>query len=535
MVKKQSTDHLGNKYMSFINMCKAYGKPAPTVRSRLKAGWSLEDALTIPAGEKSLSYIKSADHLGNEYKNFTEMCQAYGKSLETVNARLNRGWTLEDALTIPIDETKCLKSVDHLGNEYDTFSKMCQAYKKGHRIVRARLNMGWPLEKALTTPAGETKCLKSLDHLGNEYSSFTEMCRLYEKNPEIVNHRLNKGWTLENALTVPIGESHEKYIKSVDHLGNEYRSFSKMCEAYDKCPNSVKGRLKRGWTLEEALTIPIGETNTGGATDHFGNKFKSFTKMCNAYKLDRRTVERRLQLGWELKEALTVPIGENSSIKCTDHLGNNYNSFTEMCKAYDKTYSGVMGRMKLGWTLEEALTIPKHMYIGEYKVAECLKRLNIKFYHDCTMEMIFSDLDICVDWNEFLSELQKNLQHAGINWTKKKIERLRPDFVIYTDDDNKIRGVIEFDGEQHQNFVEFFFKTIEQFLKRSDLDFVKQSLWEHLNIPMMRIRYDQIEYIDNMVSDFTKNPQNYIKNHNTYLSEEEYWSTLSNMKEIYGW
>jgi hypothetical protein len=48
---------------------------------------------------------------------------------------------------------------------------------------------------------------------------------------------------------------------------------------------------------------------------------------------------------------------------------------------------------------------------------------------------------------------------------------------------------------------------------------------------MLRIRHDQVDRIDDMVKDFIDNPQNYIHNHNTYLSEEEYWSILTKQKQ----
>lgn len=202
-----------------------------------------------------------------------------------------------------------------------------------------------------------------------------------------------------------------------------------------------------------------------------------------------------------------------------------------MCEAYGipiRLYEKRFYEYK--WTIEEALTLPRNMYIGEYRVAECLKRLNVKFYHDCSIKTIFTDLELSINWTDFLTELQSRLRSAGHNWSKQKIQRLRPDFVLYTDENNKICGVIEFDGEQHQNFVEFFFKTIEEFYRRSDADFVKQSFWEYLDIPMLRIRHDQIDMIDDMVQDFINNPQNYIYNHNTYLSESEYWSILTEQK-----
>ena len=172
------------------------------------------------------------------------------------------------------------------------------------------------------------------------------------------------------------------------------------------------------------------------------------------------------------------------------------------------------------------------MYIGEYRVAECLKKLNVLFYHDCSIKVLFEKLDISVDWDEFLNEFQQRLSMAGFHWSKAKIEKLRPDFVLYEDAVNNIRGVIEFDGKQHQNFVEFFCRTMNVFYERVSYDCVKQTLWEYLEIPMLRIRYDQVNMIDEMVTDFVQYPSRYIYNHNTYLSEDEYWSVLKEQKVV---
>ena len=215
---------------------------------------------------------------------------------------------------------------------------------------------------------------------------------------------------------------------------------------------------------------------------------------------------------------------------CFDHNGKTYKNREEMAEYYGIGFHVYRSRMKRGWSLKEALTVPKHMYIGEYHVAECLKRLNVKFYHNCSIKTIFKDFGIKADWNEFLDSLQSRLGLAGINWSKSKIERLRPDFTLYTDNDNKIKGVIEFDGIQHQNFVEFFFKTIEEFLRRSNADFVKQDFFEYMGIPMLRIRDDQVDMIDEMIEDFVNHPESYLHGHNTFLSEEEYWSILAEQK-----
>jgi len=55
-------------------------------------GWSLEKALTYKP-----PYV--TDHLGNKFKTKQEMIEYYGKTRDTVYGRLKAGWSLERALT----------------------------------------------------------------------------------------------------------------------------------------------------------------------------------------------------------------------------------------------------------------------------------------------------------------------------------------------------------------------------------------------------------------------------------------------------
>ena len=46
-----------------------------------------------------------------------------------------------------------------------------------------------------------------------------------------------------------------------DHLGREFESKKKRADAYGQNHTTVNSRLKSGWTLEEALTVPRIDTH----------------------------------------------------------------------------------------------------------------------------------------------------------------------------------------------------------------------------------------------------------------------------------
>ena len=409
---------------------------------------------------------------------------------------------------------------DHLGNVYSSIKDMCDFYGVNPRTFRHRLhNKGLSLKDSLELPInrGRSNC-------GNRIKTceIEAMCKKSGIRDDLLYQRIRRyGWSAEKAATAP------KYRTSIvvkDHLGNTFNSLNEMAKYWHISRQSYCDRIKAGMTIEEALTTPKrGESWT--CFDHFGNEYASEASMCQHYHISKCTYRQRISHGMSVHDALTMPPKTTNKKKSVLYNGQRYASLDELCTAKNMNINTVHKRINRGWSLQEALTIPKNMYIGEYRVAECLKRHNVTFYHDCTIKTIFKELHVDVDWNDFLTALQEELSERGIEWTKQRIARLRPDFVLY--ENNGITGVIEFDGEQHQHIVEYFFKTLEQFMRLVNSDFIKQSLWEYMNIPMLHIRHDQIDMIDEIVEDFLAHPDEYITNHNPFLNEYEYYAPMT--------
>jgi hypothetical protein len=312
-----------------------------------------------------------------------------------------------------------------------------------------------------------------------------------------------------------------------DHLGNKYGSKKEMCDYYEISDSLFYDRFKKGYSLEKILTEP----KVNVIKDHLGNEYPSMTVMCKKYGMTKENFKARQRYGWSLEKILTTPIRKNNK-KWVDHKGNIYETEKEMCSYYRKSVGLVRSRLKSDWPLEMALTVPRNTYLGEYKIKKRLEEKNVTYFYDCTIATVLDILGLNIEFEEFINEFQKVIQNeTNLSWDIEKIKRMRPDFILYTNNDNQIIGVIEHDGRQHHNFVEFFHKTIKVFLERNEADYVKNNLWEYLNIPMLRTREDQIELIDEMVDDFLEHPQNYIVKHNTYFTEEEYWAPLT---ENYG-
>lgn len=112
-----------------------------------------------------------------------------------------------------------------------------------------------------------------------------------------------------------------------DHLGNSYDSITSMCETYRINPVTFSKRIQRGKTLEQALTESVRpraiQTNRS-CVDHLGNQFKSTADMCRYYGIDYPVYQNRIGLGWSVKDALTTKLRNGHSNKVCRTVYHSY-------------------------------------------------------------------------------------------------------------------------------------------------------------------------------------------------------------------
>ena len=131
--------------------------------------------------------------------------------------------------------------------------------------------------------------IKTLDHLGNEYDSVSDMCRAYGISIRLYYDRLNRKYSLKEALTMPLGSRKNRY--TIEELSES---------------KGIKDVHKLAFGLAHGMSISdIKRWDSGkGCVDHKGNYFKNFEKMCRAYGKNSSTVRYRLKSGLGLDVAL---------------------------------------------------------------------------------------------------------------------------------------------------------------------------------------------------------------------------------------
>lgn len=281
----------------------------------------------------------------------------------TVDGRLRAGWPLEKALKTPAQKMSPANPITtYKGKTYPTFKALAKAEGVvAHQAVESRLRKGWPLEKALKTPSKN-----EIEYKGKTYPSLSALVEAEsEVSQKVVGGRLFRGWSLEEALghceRILERSGHETTYK-----GKSYPSFTALVKAESEVSlPAVYGRLAKGWSLETALETPHSK--------EIEYKEKTYPSLKDLVEADGvvpyETVASRINSGWPLQEALKTAF-DQIVFRGTETIynGKTYPSFAAMAKAEGVVLPKVVrSRLKLGWELDDALKTPK-VYRGDRHV-----------------------------------------------------------------------------------------------------------------------------------------------------------------------
>ena len=156
--------------------------------------------------------------------------------------------------------SKWTNVVDHLGNEFNNADEMCAYYGISKKKLYALRDGGMSLDEILSSGKAKDGSIEvgrvyPVDHNGVEYASVTDMCKHYNIATTTLFKRLAKGIGLQEALTSSLKT--KRGIKPIDHYGNRYKNVTAMCAEYGVGLSLFYKRIERGYTVEEALTTKV--------------------------------------------------------------------------------------------------------------------------------------------------------------------------------------------------------------------------------------------------------------------------------------
>lgn len=113
-------------------------------------------------------------------------------------------------------------------------------YKKGHRKI------GKPTKNIIS-------------YKGKSYKSFSEMAQDYGIDQRNFDKRINRGWTLQEALEIPIERSQFRLNKRLYKYQGKLYSVKELSMISGITEKTIYKRINRGWNIDEAVEIPTGK------------------------------------------------------------------------------------------------------------------------------------------------------------------------------------------------------------------------------------------------------------------------------------
>lgn len=196
-----------------------------------------------------------------------------------------------------------------------------------------------------------------LEYKGKVYKSQLEFVKEFGFSRTYLKKCQDKGMSLDEIV------SNYKNFKDgrVDHLGKEFKTEKEMAKHWGISLEVYKGRKRSGWSLEKSLTTPTRLVREPVEyRDYTGRVFSSAKSMAKEYKVSSTTLLRMLDGGKSTEEVTHFlsqrVVQPRRGITCSDHLGDSFPTKSEMLALWGISKSTFDGRLRRGWSLEEALT-----------------------------------------------------------------------------------------------------------------------------------------------------------------------------------
>ena len=294
---------------------------------------------------------------GKKFPTMTAAAKYYGYSPTTVNDKLLKGWSPEQALGLKKRKGFHPESI---GIVYIIKNKINKKIYIGASLGTLENRWKWHVERAhLNTRKGSiaeailkfgknnfTK--KTLRRL----KDITELSRFERHYIKKFNSRAPKGYNLSSG-----GIGYGNLGRRVKIDGKKFNTLKEAAKHYKLNPYTLVNRLLTGWNLKEAVglskRIKIPVNNRQVKID--GKKFNSIRDAAKYYGLKDSTVRNRIAKGWSVKEALKtkkVELAKKIKIK-----GKIFSSIRQVAKYYKVSSGTLAGKLSRGIPIKKALDL----------------------------------------------------------------------------------------------------------------------------------------------------------------------------------
>lgn len=167
-------------------------------------------------------------------------------------------------------------------------------------LLSKYLKKGMTAEEIVASGVGKCK----YRYNGKSFKARTHLVKELGMSYESVSRYMKLGLSVEEIA---------ERSRRVEYEGVVYADVSKLAVAYGINANTLKTRLRKGMSLEDAISTYVKPRSTVIAYN--GVVYKSIASLCKTLNLDAVVVRKRLSLGWDLSYAIECPVAIKVSTK----------------------------------------------------------------------------------------------------------------------------------------------------------------------------------------------------------------------------
>jgi hypothetical protein len=140
---------------------------------------------------------------------------------------------------------------------------------------------------------------------GKSFPSIIELARYYKVHPSTVARRIRDGWSVEESVGLE-NKKRAGHGKKVIVNGKSYKTIKEACVDLNLNPATIRARIQQGYSTEDAFKGKFKEKKSGVAKliSYQGIKYPSIEAIGEAYQVKPSVISKRLKRGWTLSQAL---------------------------------------------------------------------------------------------------------------------------------------------------------------------------------------------------------------------------------------
>lgn len=188
---------------------------------------------------------------------------------------------------------------------------------------------------------------------GREYASQIDICNAYGIKQDVYSKRIKRGWTVAQAVGVELRDN--KYIgqKFMQKCGQyltivSYRAYKDIDGVFDD------GTAVTNIRMTEVLSGKVPNPSLGNMVrDHKGNMFRNRQEMFEYWGVSESAFDARTQRGWSLEKSLETP-SKQKTVPVV-YLGKTYSSVAELARHLNVTTQYIRHRLDKGYDIDNIM------------------------------------------------------------------------------------------------------------------------------------------------------------------------------------